>query len=106
MGNSYPRSDSRRDSDRRELDKIAKPYRDGERMILPRLDGNDVAPIMLWWLLLYGLSIAARYDPELWVRTISVDRSPVAVKIEAALDVAIDVLPGLVVDALAVTPLP
>ena len=54
---------------------------------------------MLWWLLLFGLSSIARYDPELWIAALDANNSRLAVPIEAALGVAIEALPGLILDA-------
>jgi hypothetical protein len=69
--------------------------------MLPRLNGKDApAPLMLWWLLLFGLSSVARYDPELWVAVLDVNTSEQAVPLEAALDEALDVLPELILTAL------
>jgi hypothetical protein len=55
---------------------------------------------MLWWALLFGLSSVARYEPELWIGALDVNRSPLAVPIEAALDAALEALPDLILDAL------
>lgn len=56
---------------------------------------------MLWWVLLYGLSSIARYDPELWVAVLDVDGSDQAVPIEDTLNEALDALPDLILAALA-----
>jgi hypothetical protein len=73
----------------------------GAAYLLPRLAGRDfLSPLMLWWVLLFGLSSVARYDPELWVAELDVNHSPTAVPIEAALDAAIEAVPELVLDAL------
>lgn len=84
------------------LERIAPDYRArGQRLMLPRLNGKDApAPLMLWWLLLFGLSSVARYDPELWVAVLDVNTSEQAVPLEAALDEALDVLPELILTAL------
>jgi hypothetical protein len=55
---------------------------------------------MLWWLLLFGLSSVARYDPELWVAALDLSLRP-AVPIEATLDEALVAIPGLILSALA-----
>ncbi len=84
------------------LHAIAPDYRSrGTRLLLPRAGGNDaLSPLMLWWLLLFGLSSIARYDPELWVAALDVNDSQLAVPIEAALDIALDALPELILAAL------
>jgi hypothetical protein len=86
------------------LEEIA-PYQSGDaRVLLPHLGGKDLlSPLMLWWLLLYGMSIVACYEPELWVSELDVNRSLRAVPIEAALDVALEALPELILEALTET---
>lgn len=86
----------------RYLDVIAPTYRDyGARLLLPKAGGQDaLSPFMLWWALLFGLSSVARYEPELWIGALDVNRSPLAVPIEAALDAALEALPDLILDAL------
>jgi hypothetical protein len=59
-----------------------------------------LSPLMLWWVLLFGLSSVARYDPELWVAALDVNRSKQAVPIEAALAEALIALPELILAAL------
>jgi hypothetical protein len=90
----------------RHLNGIAPDYRGlGTRLLLPRVGGKDpLSPLMLWWLLLFGLSSIARYDPELWIAALDANNSRLAVPIEAALGAALDALPELVLDALAGQP--
>jgi hypothetical protein len=75
--------------------------RSGARYIPTALPGHTDAlpPFLLWWLLLFGLSIFARYHPELWARTLDVDQSTVTVAIETALERAIDTMPAMIYDA-------
>lgn len=75
-------------------------------LICPRIDGQTVTRLMLWWLLLFMLSSVARYDPELWIEAIAVNSSPQAVPIEAALDMAVEVLPELILAAITVSRTP
>jgi hypothetical protein len=85
------------------VDQAVPPYRDkSDRLIRPRIGAKDdlVSPLMLWWLLLFGLSTIARYDPELWVGALDVNSSEQAVPIEAALDEALEALPELILEAL------
>lgn len=82
------------------LEEIAPVYRNGSRILLPALAGRLLSPLMLWWVLLFGLSSVARYDPEVWVAALDVNISEQAVPIEAALDVALEALPELILDAL------
>ena len=82
------------------LEEIAPVYRDGSRILLPAITGRLLSPLMLWWVLLFGLSSVASYDPEVWVAALDVNTSEQAVPIEAALDVALEALPELILDAL------
>jgi hypothetical protein len=81
---------------------IAPDYRRlGTHLLLPRAGAQDaLSPLMLWWALLFGLSSIARYDPETWVGALAVNDSDLAVPIEAALDIALEVLPDLILNAL------
>jgi hypothetical protein len=84
--------------------KVASVYRGRPEMFCPCVseDNNRLAPLVLWWLLLFGLSMVARYDPELWVTAIDPnDAQQQGVPIEATLEDAIVVLPQLILDALA-----
>jgi hypothetical protein len=86
-------------SEEHDLDKIA-PEMPGEtkaHALIPTLP-ELLTPLMTWWLLLFGLSIFARYHPGLWVGALQVDRSTTAVPLEAVLDRALDLLPRLVYD--------
>lgn len=56
--------------------------------------------LLLWWSLLFGLSLLARYEPETWVSALDVERSRAAVPIEAMLDQALEAIPLLLVDAI------
>jgi hypothetical protein len=66
--------------------------------LLPTLPGQDERPaeLMLWWALLYGLSIFARYHPGLWMEALAVDRSELAVPLEGVLDAALEAIPALI----------
>jgi hypothetical protein len=73
----------------------------GYRIIHPKLSTGDfLAPIMLWWVLLLGLSSIARYNPEAWISTLNVNDSPAAVAIEVTLDTALSAVPNLILQAL------
>lgn len=84
------------------LDQIAPILDDaGTRAVMPRI-GDESAPLppfMLWWVLLYGLSITARYHPGPWARALAVDESSLAVPLEAMLENAHEALPVLVYEA-------
>ena len=88
-----------------DLDAIA-PLEDrlarSSRHLLPTLpgQGGHLQPLMMWWLLLFGLSIFARYHPGLWASALDVDHSEHAVPLEAVLDRALEAVPLLVHQAL------
>jgi hypothetical protein len=73
-------------------------YGTKDRHLLPTLPGQDIHinELMLWWLLIYGLSIFARYHPELWAAALRVDQSTLAVPLEGLLDRALTAVPALV----------
>jgi hypothetical protein len=58
--------------------------------ILPVIGGNTktMHPLVMWWAVLYALSMLARYKPSNWTRMLDVDRSPDAPAIEYLLDEA------------------
>jgi len=61
---------------------------------LPALGGGDSpSPLMLWWALLYGLSILARYEPAVWTSALDLEQSPLAVGLEQVLRVAEERIP-------------
>jgi hypothetical protein len=59
-----------------------------------------LSPLMLWWALLFGLSILARYSPTVWRAALDRDTSTLAVRIEDALDEALAAIPHLALEAL------
>jgi hypothetical protein len=74
-----------------------------DRWLLPAAPGSDASFTVLtaWWVLLFGLSIFARYHPALWVTTLNLDRrSGRALPLRLLLDRALDDVPVVVADAL------
>ncbi len=61
----------------------------------------QLSELASWFPLLFGLSMFARYQPDLWTRLLNVDASPEAVAIEELLERALSALPRLIL--LAVT---
>jgi hypothetical protein len=91
-------------SDKHDADKIAPRVGTMDanaRQLIPTMPGQEaiLSPLMTWWLLLFGLSIFARYHPGLWLRALQVDASEAAVPLEAVLDSGLSILPRLVYDA-------
>ena len=77
-------------------------YRSGEeRWLIPRVGhGSDwLSPILLWWILLFGLSLLARYEPVAWRAALDLDQSPVADPLTQLLDDALVIVPALLFDA-------
>lgn len=69
--------------------------------LLPALpDGGVMMPLPAWWLFLHALSMLARYAPDDWTRITSIRTSPIASRIEFMLDVALDAVPELLLEAL------
>ena len=62
-------------------------------------------PLLMWWALLFGLSILARYHPRPWTEALALDRSPLAVPLMDALEEALGAVPHLVLEALRQRPL-
>jgi YaaC-like protein len=76
-------------------------YRD-EWWLRPALnpEGDYLLPLMTWWVLLFGLSMHARYHPAEWTAALRVDRHDETVPLEAAMDAALSAIPHYVLDAL------
>ena len=62
--------------------------------------GPPPIPLMTWWLVSYGLSMLARYNPREWVRALDVDTSIDAVVLEHCMDEALTILPELIAMAI------
>lgn len=67
-------------------------------VLLPRAGSSSrsLSPLMSWWVVLYALSMLARYAPSNWTETLSLAESPIASRIEFLLDAALDAVPELV----------
>lgn len=71
---------------------------------LPEVGGARApSPLLLWWALLLGLSILARYEPAAWTLAVDLDVSTLAVGLERVLDVAAERVPMRILDGLRVT---
>jgi hypothetical protein len=72
------------------------------RCLVPVIGGmrESVHPLVLWWAVLFTLSILARYEPDTWSELIDINRSREADAIEQLLDDALKMVPNLVLDVL------
>ena len=73
-----------------------------DRWFLPAAPGSDApfVPLTALWVLLFGLSIFAGYDPGLWSSALNLDGSERAVPLRLLLDEALEVVPELIAEAL------
>jgi hypothetical protein len=73
-----------------------------DRWLLPAPPGSDApfVPLTAWWVLLFGLSIFARYHPGLWSSALNLDGSERALPLRLLLDDSLNVVPGLIAEAL------
>lgn len=69
-------------------------------LALPALGGNarPQHPFITWWLVLYGLSMLARYCPNEWTQALDVDRSKLAVALDRLIAAARGEVPRLIVE--------
>ncbi|MDD2857191.1 MAG: hypothetical protein PHU75_00795 [Candidatus Nanopelagicales bacterium] len=74
-----------------------RPYRHSE-VLLPAVEGDPATlhPMMLWWVILFSLSMLTRYEPDAWKRAIDVNTAATAVVVEALLDAALDAIPDII----------
>jgi hypothetical protein len=71
-------------------------------LALPAVGGNSEPqhPLITWWIVLYGLSMLARYHSRAWSAMLDVDKSACAVPLQRVLEVAHRRVPVLLLDAL------
>ncbi|GIG58783.1 hypothetical protein Lfu02_31550 [Longispora fulva] len=67
---------------------------------------ESLHPLLVWWAVLFALSMMARYEPNNWAKMIQIDVSGEANAIEHILDQALDIVPTLLLEAihLAIAP--
>jgi hypothetical protein len=85
------------------LDEFAPEYRRVHyRWLRPGVgpQRDYLKPLCAWWILLYGLSMVARYEPAEWAEVLEVNRSDLAVAVESLLDTAMLIIPQLVLEAI------
>jgi hypothetical protein len=61
---------------------------------------SEMKPLMIWWAILYSLSMLTRYRPETWTELVNVDGSNYAVPVEFILEVGPDAVPDVIAHAL------
>lgn len=71
-------------------------------VVMPSVGGNTEAQHLLvtWWLVLYCLSMLARYYPTVWTTLLDVDSSALAVPFDHLISVARAKVPRLIFDAM------
>ena len=79
---------------------------DEYRWMRPDLPTGDRPPSILttWWAVLFTLSMLARYHPVEWAEALDVDRSPSAVILEKTMEVALEIVPQLVLEGIRAGP--
>lgn len=72
-----------------------------ERWLVPPVGEGAglMPPVLLWWVLLFGLSLLARYEPAAWQAALDLDISPAADPLTQLLDDALTAVPALLFDA-------
>lgn len=72
-----------------------------ERWLVPPVgeEAGLMPPVLLWWVLLLGLSLLARYEPAAWQAALDLDISPAADPLTQLLDDALTAVPALLFDA-------
>lgn len=90
------------------FDARAPAYRfNDDRYLRPAFEPSKAppTPLMSWWLLLYSFSMLARYQPRQWTDALDIDKSADAAALEYALDIALEVIPHLVLEGLRQQPI-
>jgi hypothetical protein len=80
--------------------------RTGDHWLIPMVgDKQDhLPPVLLWWVLLHGLSLLARYQPAAWRQALDLDNSPCADPLTTLLDEALEIVPDLLYDVATLPP--
>jgi hypothetical protein len=76
-------------------DTMGTKYRSAQYWF-PTVGGQCLHPLIVWWAVLYTLSMLARYEPQRWADMIRVNTSPWAVPLEHLLNAALDALPEVI----------
>ena len=70
------------------------------RWLRPSVGGVELSILLSWWVLLYGLSMLARYEPARWTTELDLDSSDIAAPLAELLEIGLDRVPELVLEAL------
>lgn len=70
------------------------------RWLRPGVGGVALSPLLTWWALLFGLSMLARYEPASWVAELDYDAPRLAAPLSRLLEIGLERVPELVLDAL------
>ena len=77
-------------------------WRDGQSWLIPRLGGavGPPHPLVVWWALLFALSMRARYDPEGWTGTSTRTRAPARWSLRPCSTCQLGLCPELLVETM------
>ena len=69
---------------------------------MPAFTGNlrQIHPLLVWWSILFGLSMLSRYHPVASTRVVHVDKSNEATEVQHFLDVSLDAVHDMIERAL------
>lgn len=97
---TWPRHRRAADQSDHVIDERLTRYR-GLDLVMPSIGGHREAlhPLMVWWQVLFALSVLTRYHPDRWTKMIDVNTSKQAVAIEYVLNLALDAVPDLLDEA-------
>jgi hypothetical protein len=68
-----------------------------ERWLIPAVGerSDRLPPVLIWWIMLFGLSLLARYEPVAWQASLDLDHSVIADPLTKLLDDALEIVPDL-----------
>jgi hypothetical protein len=78
---------------------LAQRYKDSY-YFFPETPAGRLHPLMMWWAVLYTLSMIARYEPAAWTTQLDINNSRFAQPVESILDTALEQVPPLIVEAI------
>jgi hypothetical protein len=97
---SWPSEEANLTGRHNTLDRIVPTAPGGDRWWRPRVGGAGMSDLMLWWVLLFGLSMLARYEPAGWNAMLDLDGNELAAHLVRLMDAVVDVVPWLVLQVL------